>query len=158
MLIEVVDVLVYIEAEADGYWADQSASTKISLKLSYWLLHFPLLCEQVQEKLVFVRREVEAKIYWIIELANRIITVRTKVCVKNSVHGGGGVSASVHAGIYPAPQERHPRQTPPRRDTPDRHPPPEQTPYPHPVHTGIDMATAADGTHPTGMHFCLNRF
>ena len=36
------------------------------------------------------------------------------------------------------------------------------TPYPHPhplscsVHAGIDMATAADGTHPTGMHSCYN--
>ena len=24
-----------------------------------------------------------------------------------------------------------------------------------PVHAGIDMATAADGTHPTGMHSCM---
>ena len=27
---------------------------------------------------------------------------------------------------------------------------------PCPVHAGIHMATAADGTHPTGMHSCLN--
>ena len=25
---------------------------------------------------------------------------------------------------------------------------------PSPVHAGIDMATASDGTHPTGMHSC----
>ena len=62
-----------------------------------------------------------------------------------------------------------PGQTPPGQTIP---PPPEQTPPPSacwdtqppaqcmlgytplPVHTGIDMATAADGTHPTGMHSC----
>ena len=50
-----------------------------------------------------------------------------------------GVSASVHSGI-------HPGQTPPWADNPC------------PVHAGIHsaqcMATAADGTHPTGMHSC----
>ena len=63
-----------------------------------------------------------------------------------------------------------PRQTPPLADshpwvdtlpgqTPPlgRHPPAQcilgYTP-PCPVHAGIDMATAADGTHPTGMHSC----
>ena len=29
---------------------------------------------------------------------------------------------------------------------------------PCPVHVGIDMATAADGTHPTGMHSCFDIF
>ena len=48
--------------------------------------------------------------------------------VCHSVHGGG-VSVSVHAGIHPSPSSRHP--------------PPQQT------------ATAADGTHPTGMHSCI---
>ena len=33
---------------------------------------------------------------------------------------------------------------------------PGQTP-PCPVHAGIDVATAADGTHPTGMHSCWSR-
>ena len=33
--------------------------------------------------------------------------------------------------------------------------PPGQTHPPCPVHAGIDSATAADGTHPTGMHSCL---
>ena len=50
-------------------------------------------------------------------------------------HGGG--SASVHAGI-PHPLE----QTPLGVDTPREHTPPRET------------ATAADGTHPTGMHSC----
>ena len=36
----------------------------------------------------------------------------------------------------------------------DTHPP-GQTHPPCPVHAGIDSATAADGTHPTGMHSCL---
>ena len=47
----------------------------------------------------------------------------SQACVKNSVHGGGRVSASVHAGIHPPPDQAHtPReQTPP---PPSRHPPP----------------------------------
>ena len=83
-----------------------------------------------------------------------------------SVHGGGwggvGVSASVHAGIPhpPTPRDQvHPwEQTPPGADTPleqtppgSRHPPGADTPSPR------DTATAADGTHPTGMHSCLKR-
>ena len=74
-----------------------------------------------------------------------------------------GVSASVHAGI-------HPQQTSPWADTPWADSPPGQTPPgqtppcpvhagihtpPCPVYAGIDMATAADGAHPTGMHSCL---
>ena len=47
----------------------------------------------------------------------------------------GWVSAPVHAGIHP----------------PGRHPP-------CPVHAGIDMATAADGTHPAGMRSCFDCF
>ena len=53
--------------------------------------------------------------------------------VSHSVHSG--VSASVHAGIHP----------------PGSHPPLGRHP-PCPVNAGIDMATAADGTDPTGMH------
>ena len=88
---------------------------------------------------------------------------------------GGGWSAPVHAGIHT-----------PRADTPcpvhaGIHPPaqcmlgytpPAQcmlgyTPLPArcilgytppcPVHAGIDMATAADGRHPTGIHSCVIR-
>ena len=58
--------------------------------------------------------------------------------VSYSVHRG--VSASVHAGMHsPSGQTSPPGQTPPC-----------------PVHTGIDMATAADGTNPTGMHSCFH--
>ena len=70
------------------------------------------------------------------------------------------------------PRQAHPRQTPPRADTPGqtpnradtplaRHPLPSACWETHtscPVHAGIHplppVATAADGTHPTGMHSC----
>ena len=66
--------------------------------------------------------------------------VFTPVC--HSVHGGWGLSAPVHAGIY-----RHLGRQPPGR-----------RPLSCPVHAGIHMATAADGTHPTGMHSCFSFF
>ena len=63
---------------------------------------------------------------------------------------GGGVSASVHAGI-PTPRD----QPPPREQTPPF--PPEQTPpgpdTPPPKQTPAYGLRAA-GTHPTGMHSC----
>ena len=62
----------------------------------------------------------------------------SQACVKNSVHGAGGVCLS-------ACWDTPPGQTPS---------PPPGTPCP--VHAGIDMATAADGTHPTGMHSCFD--
>ena len=34
--------------------------------------------------------------------------ILSQACVKNSVHGGGVVSASVHAGIHPPPGQTHP--------------------------------------------------
>ena len=47
-----------------------------------------------------------------------------------------------------------PGQTPcPAGQTPPRQTPPGQTP-PYLEHAGIHMATAADGTHPTRMHYC----
>ena len=71
--------------------------------------------------------------------------------VSHSVHRGG--SASVHTGI---PPHTHPRSRhPPGADTPPpprtRHPPQSRLPLP-----GAETATAADGTHPTGMHSCCN--
>ena len=55
----------------------------------------------------------------------------------------GGVSALMPAGIQP-PLGRHPSgQIPPQADTPLRS-----------ACWEIHMATAADGTHPTGMHSC----
>ena len=80
-----------------------------------------------------------------------LITVRNEVakvmflqaCV--CPHGGGGVCLSAY---WDAPWE----QTPPR----SRHPPWEQTSprSRHPPPPG-ETATAADGTHPTGMHSCF---
>ena len=84
----------------------------------------------------------------------------SQACVKNSVHRGGRVSASVHAGIHPpsrppkdqTPQRRHPpRADPPRADTPlgPGTPPPEQTPTPRDQTPGADTHTS--GTrHPPG--------
>ena len=70
------------------------------------------------------------------------------------------VSHSVHGGVcLSACWDTHtPRQTPLPRQTP--HPPWQTHPpaqcmlgyTPCPVHAGIDTATAADVTHPTGMH------
>ena len=55
--------------------------------------------------------------------------------VSHSVHKG--MSAPVHVGIHP----------------------PGQTTPPLPVHAGIHMVAAADGTHPTGMHsYTINDF
>ena len=103
--------------------------------------------------------------------------VFTGVCLSTR-----GVSDSVHAGIpHPLPQSRHlpgsrppwSRHPPSRADTPqeqEQTPPLEQTPpdQTHPLReqtppgadtppgpdTPRDTATAADGTHPTGMHSC----
>ena len=91
----------------------------------------------------------------------------------HSVHKGG-VFAPVHAGIHPRADTTSPgRHHPPPGQTP---PPPGQTPPlpsacwdthtpapakcmlgytpPCPVDARIDIATGADGTHPTGMHSC----
>ena len=73
-------------------------------------------------------------------------SVFTPVC--HSVHGG--VSAPVHAGIHPL--GRHPPAQCMLGYTPPAQCILEYTP--RPVHAGIHMATAADGTHPTGMHSC----
>ena len=107
--------------------------------------------------------------------------VFTGICLSNGGGGGVGVSASEHAGIPHPPRSRHPpeqipprsrppwsrqlppppEQTPPRADPPEQTPPrsrhpPEQThtsPSRHTPPPG-DTVTAADGTHPTGMHSC----
>ena len=69
-----------------------------------------------------------------------------------------GVSASVHAGIHTPLGRSLGADTSLGRQPPGRDPPgqtfPGQTP-PYPVQAGIDMATAADGMHPTGMHTCF---
>ena len=103
----------------------------------------------------------------------------SEVCVKNSVHRGGG-SVSVHAGIPPPltrqPQTRHPPgsrhpldQAPPlgadppgpvptgSRSPQTRYPPgsnpPDQTPPLCAVHAGR-CGKRAGGMHPTGMQSC----
>ena len=64
----------------------------------------------------------------------------SQACVKNSIHGGGGRGVCLQVrGVY-TPLGRHPlRQTPPGQT-----PPPKET------------ASAADGTHPTGIHSCIS--
>ena len=65
--------------------------------------------------------------------------------VYQSFFSQGGVSVPMHAGIHTP--GRHPLGRHPLADTPSRQTPPGQTP-PSPT------ATAADGTHPTGMQYC----
>ena len=73
----------------------------------------------------------------------------SQACVKNSVHRHPPAQCMLE---YTPPahwQTSPPRQTLPPVDTlPPRQTPPRQTPHPAPA------ATAAEGTHPTGMHFC----
>ena len=67
--------------------------------------------------------------------------------VSHSVHGGrGGVCLS--ACWDTPPGRHHLGQTAPLSSAC------WGTHTPCPVHAGIDMATAAEGTHPTGMHSC----
>ena len=71
--------------------------------------------------------------------------------VSHSVHRG--VSAPVHAGIHPPPEQTSlPGQTPP--SPLGRHLPPGQDSPPGRTSPPQQTATAADGTHPTGMHSC----
>ena len=106
--------------------------------------------------------------------------VFTPVC--HSVHGEGALSVSVHAGIHPPGRHTPLGYTRPGQTHPGRHTPWADTPLPQadiplgkhspgqtppcllgacwdtqcPVHAGIDMATAANGTHPTWMHSCMS--
>ena len=78
----------------------------------------------------------------------------------------GGCLPQCMLGYTPSPGRnppgRHPLgQIPPWEDTPGQSSAWEDTPWETcwdtqcPVHAGINMATAVDGTHPTGMHSCL---
>ena len=61
-----------------------------------------------------------------------------------------GVSVPVHASIHPPQADSLPGQTPPWQTPPlGRHPRTDIPP---------EMATAADGTHPTGMHSCQSMY
>ena len=79
----------------------------------------------------------------------------SQACAKNSVHGEGGFYPIACWDVHPPPgQTPTPRQTPPRQ-TPhgqtERHPLSRRPLGRHPL-PGPEMATAVDGTHPTGMH------
>ena len=74
----------------------------------------------------------------------------SEACVKNSVHGGGGWYPSMHCRWYPSMPCRYPvgvsRPTPWGEAEGSGQ---GGSPGPHPW-----TATAAGGTHPTGMHSC----
>ena len=84
--------------------------------------------------------------------------VFTPVCQSFCSRGGGGCLPQCMLGYTPpsptdAPLGRHPLPS----ACWDTHPLPSagwDTHTPCPMHAGIDVATAADGTHPTGMHSC----
>ena len=83
--------------------------------------------------------------------------VFTPVCQSFCSHGGVCLSACWDT----SPQgDTTPGQNPPPSACWDIHPPLHRACWDTqcPVHAGIDMATAADGKHPTGMHSCLARF
>ena len=79
-----------------------------------------------------------------------------------SVNGGGGVCLTACWDTNPAPR---PGRYPPGPHTPGKHPPQEahpleahplgSTPLPRETPPPKDPADAADGTHPTGMHSCV---
>ena len=98
-----------------------------------------------------------------------------------SVHRGGGVCLSACWYTTPPQEQTHPPRSrhpppqsrpslgadtpqsrdPPGADTPpSRHPPgsrhPPRSRPPGSRHPPGETTTAADGTHPTGMHFCLS--
>ena len=94
----------------------------------------------------------------IVTVRNEVAKVMffTGICLST---GGWGCLPQCMLGYHPA-RSRHPPSRPPGADTPhppradtprEQTPPPrEQTPPPPPR----DTATAADGTHPAGMHSC----
>ena len=76
--------------------------------------------------------------------------VFTSMCQGFCPRGGGGLYPSIHWADTPWADTSPGQSTLGRHIPLSRHPLPGQTP---PM-----MATAADGTHPTGMHYCsLNR-
>ena len=85
----------------------------------------------------------------------------SQACVRNSVHRAGGVCLSVcwdtHLPGRCPPGWHPPGQTPSCPVHAGIHPLPSEcwdTPPTCPVLARIDRGTAADGTHPTGMHSC----
>ena len=92
----------------------------------------------------------------------KVMCLQASVCPKGG--GGWGCLPQCMLGYHP-PASRPPlEQTPPQEQTPPREqtPPPQsrQPPQSRPPEADTpsgsrDTATAADGTHPTGMHSCL---
>ena len=74
--------------------------------------------------------------------------------VCHSVHGGGVVSQKALRQTPPAADTPPEKTHPPGADTPSDQTPPDQT-HPPPKQTPAYGLRAA-GTHPTGMHSCLN--
>ena len=88
----------------------------------------------------------------------KVMFLQASVCP----HGGrgGGCLPQCMLGYqpwsrHPPGADTHPEQTPPEQTPPEQTPPRADTPSGAdiPPLPG-DMATAADGTHPTGMHSC----
>ena len=89
----------------------------------------------------------------------------TSVCQEFCPRGGGGVCLSACLDTPPSPgadippgsrhppeQTPHQEHTPPGTDTPPEQTPPNQTP---PRKQTAAYGQRAAGTHPTGMHSCL---
>ena len=74
--------------------------------------------------------------------------------VSHSVHKGECLPQCMLGYTHPSPGQKSPWVDTPQADTLPGKTPPGR--HPLPVHAGIDMATAADGTHPTGMHSCFS--
>ena len=96
-----------------------------------------------------------------IDISDLLIFTVRNAGVKNSVHSGGHPLPSACWDIHPPgrhPLGRHPEADTPQTDTPS--PAQCMLGYTHPIpqcmlgYTPLVTATAADGTHPTGMHSC----
>ena len=87
------------------------------------------------------------------------VMISTNVCQEFCTRGVCPIACrDTHTPLGRHPAGRHPHgQTPSRQSPPVDSPgqtPPGQRPLPLGRHTHPEMATAADGTHPTGMHSC----
>ena len=108
------------------WFGDITLSSKVSVKMIYKAFG----CCSKSRNLVTIRKRSYGQV------------VFSQVCLKNSVHGARG-------GVH----------TPWQTNTPlGRHSLPRQADTPmarHPL-AGRHPTTAADGTHPTGMHSCFD--
>ena len=141
-----------IEALSKKSLPPQIAGSKIQI-------HCPFRLILSQD--LYVRKSVLTELWQYLYRPQRSCEgyVFTGVCLST-----GGVSASVHGGMHPweltpppPPGADLPEQTSPLEQTPPRsRQPPEQTPPAPPGsrHPPKETATAADSTHPTGMHSC----